>query len=191
MKNIRLTLLSILFLNASCAQKDNTIVSPKIKNYELVNIFEKVEIPWSIEFLDEETIIYAEKKGEIFIINDGKSIKIQNVPEIYLRGQGGLMDLELHPKFNENKLIYMSYATGSRDEGGGNTAISRGKLIGNQLVDVKLIYKAEGNSTRGQHFGSRLQFDNDGKLFFTIGDRGNRDKLLKDLTLDGGKTLQN
>ncbi|MFL2612015.1 MAG: PQQ-dependent sugar dehydrogenase [Flavobacteriaceae bacterium] len=187
MKNIKLILLSILFLNASCAQKDKTIVSPKINNYELVNVFEKVDIPWSIEFLDEETIVYAEKKGEIFIIKDGKSTKIQNVPEVYLRGQGGLLDLELHPNFSENKLIYMSYASGSRDEGGGNTAICRAKLIGNQLVDVKLLYKAEGNSTKGQHFGSRLQFDNNGKLFFAIGDRGNRDKLPQDLTLDGGK----
>ena len=160
MKNIKLILLSILFLNASCAQKDKTIVSPKINNYELVNVFEKVDIPWSIEFLDEETIVYAEKKGEIFIIKDGKSTKIQNVPEVYLRGQGGLLDLELHPNFSENKLIYMSYASGSRDAGGGNTAICRAKLIGNQLVDVKLLYKAEGNSTKGQHFGSRLQFDN-------------------------------
>jgi glucose/arabinose dehydrogenase len=168
MNNIKLILLSILFLNASCAQKDNTIVSPKINNYELVNVFEKVDIPWSIEFLDDETIIYAEKKGEIFIIKDGKSIKIQNVPEVYLRGQGGLLDLELHPNFSENKLIYMSYASGSRDDGGGNTAISRAKLIDDQLVDVKLLYKAEGNSTKGQHFGSRLQFDNDGKLFFAI-----------------------
>ena len=59
MNTIKLILLSILFLNASCAQKDNTIVSPKIKNYELVNVYEKVDIPWSIEFIDEETIIYA------------------------------------------------------------------------------------------------------------------------------------
>ncbi len=194
MKNIKIILLLLLFLNISCAQfgetwikEDKTIVKPNETNYTIENIFDDVEIPWSIEFINEETIIYAEKKGEIFMIKEGKSTKIDNVPEVYFRGQGGLLDLELHPNFQENKFIYMSYASGSKDLGGGNTAVSRAKLINNKLVDIELLYKGEENSTKGQHFGTRLQFDKNGKLFFAIGDRGNRDKLPQDISLDGGK----
>ncbi len=194
MKNIKIILLLLLFLNISCAQfgetwikEDKTIVTPNGTNYTIENIFDDVEVPWSIEFINEETIIYAEKKGEIFMINKGKSTKIDNVPEVYFRGQGGLLDLELHPDFQENKFIYISYASGSKDLGGGNTAVSRAKLINNKLVDIELLYKGEENSTKGQHFGTRLQFDKNGKLFFAIGDRGNRDKLPQDISLDGGK----
>ena len=194
MKNIKIILLLLLFLNISCAQfgetwikEDKTIVKANGTNYTIENIFDDVEVPWSIEFINEETIIYAEKKGEIFMINEGKSTKIDNVPEVYFRGQGGLLDLELHPDFQENKFIYMSYASGSKDLGGGNTAVSRAKLINNKLVDIELLYKGEENSTKGQHFGTRLQFDKNGKLFFAIGDRGNRDKLPQNISLDGGK----
>jgi len=190
MKNIKLTLLCFLFLNASCAQKDNSIVSPNEKNYEIVNVYKDVDIPWSIEFLDENTIIYAEKKGEIYIVKNNTAVKVENVPNVYFRGQGGLLDLELHPDFKNNSLIYMSYASGSREQGGGNTAIARAKLIDNTLTDIEVLYKGEENSTKGQHYGSRLQFDKDGFLFFTIGDRGNRDKNPQNLELDGGKVYR-
>ena len=190
MKNIKLTLLCFLFLNASCAQKDNSIVSPSEKNYEIVNVFKDVDIPWSIEFLDKNTIIYAEKKGEIYIVKNNTAVKVENVPEVYFRGQGGLLDLELHPDFKNNNLIYMSYASGSREQGGGNTAVARAKLIDNTLTDIEVLYKGEENSTKGQHYGSRLQFDKDGFLFFTIGDRGNRDKNPQNLELDGGKVYR-
>ena len=60
----------------------------------------------------------------------------------------------------------MSYASGSREQGGGNTAIARAKLIDNTLTDIEVLYKGEENSTKGQHYGSRLQFDKDGFLFY-------------------------
>jgi len=142
MKNIQILIFLILSINISCAQlgetyirDDETINIPETINYEIKNIYSDVEIPWSIEFLNNETIIYAEKRGEIFIIKDGKSIKVENVPEIYLRGQGVLLDLELHPNYANNNLIYISYALGSREDGGGNTAVSRAKLIQNKLTD--------------------------------------------------------
>ena len=190
MKNLKLTLLCFLFLNISCAQKDNSIVSPSEENYEIINVYKDVDIPWSIEFLDENTIIYAEKKGEIYVVKNNNAVKVENVPQVYFRGQGGLLDLELHPNFKNNKLIYMSYASGSREQGGGNTAIARAKLINNKLTEVEVLYKGEENSTKGQHYGSRLQFDRDGFLFFTFGDRGNRDKNPQNLELDGGKVYR-
>ena len=190
MKNLKLTLLCFLFLNASCAQKDNSIVSPSEENYEIINVYKDVDIPWSIEFLDENTIMYAEKKGEIYIVNNNDAVKVENVPQVYFRGQGGLLDLELHPDYKNNNLIYMSYSSGSRDQGGGNTAIARAKLIDYTLTEIEVLYKGEENSTKGQHYGSRLQFDKDGFLYFTIGDRGNRDKNPQNLELDGGKVYR-
>ena len=182
-------LLLLLFINISCAQDDTTINETKDEIYDLELIHPTKNIPWSIEFIDEKTIIYTEKRGNIFIVGENNVNEVTGLPAIYERGQGGLMDIELHPNFKENNLIFLSYASGNR-ESGGNTAIASAKLIENKLVNLKLLYKGEENTTRGQHFGSRIQIDNDGYLYFTIGDRGNRDVNPQDLKKDGGKVYR-
>ena len=97
------------------------------------------------------------------------------------------MDIELHPDYENNGWIYLSYASTEGNGKGGNTAIMRGKLSNNKLVQQEKLYKASPNSTRGQHFGSRIEFDRDGYLLFSIGERGNRDVNPQDITRDGGK----
>jgi len=112
---------------------------------------------------------------------------INNIPEIYVRGQGGFLDIELHPNYEENGWIYFSYSSSEGDGKGGNTAIMRAKLEGNSLINLEQLYKGVPNTTKGQHFGSRLEFDTKGYLYFSIGDRGNRDVNPQDVTRDGGK----
>ena len=187
--NMKKIILLLLVINFSCAQEDSTINEPENNIYELELIHPTKNIPWSIEFIDEKTIIYTEKRGNIFIVNDDNIVEVKGIPSIYERGQGGLMDIELHPDFKENNLIFLSYASGDR-ESGGNTAIASANLIDGKLINLKVLYKGEENTTRGQHFGSRIQLDNDGFLYFTIGDRGNRDVNPQDLKKDGGKVYR-
>ena len=97
------------------------------------------------------------------------------------------MDIELHPNYKSNGWLYLSYASSNDNNRGANTTIMRAKLQGNKLIDKDIIYKALPNTTAGQHFGSRIEFDNDGYLFFSIGERGDRDTNPQDITRDGGK----
>jgi glucose/arabinose dehydrogenase len=97
------------------------------------------------------------------------------------------MDIILDPEYDTNGWIYFSYASSKGETDGGNTAIGRAKLKDNSLVDFQELYKAYPNSKKGQHFGSRLAFDNEGYLYFSIGDRGNRDENPQDITRDCGK----
>ena len=187
--NMKKIILLLLVINFSCAQEDSTINEPENKVYDLELIHPTKNIPWSIEFIDEKTIIYTEKRGNIFIVSDDDIVEVEGIPSIYERGQGGLMDIELHPNFKENNLIFLSYASGDR-ESGGNTAIASANLVDGKLINLKVLYKGEENTTRGQHFGSRIKLDNDGFLYFTIGDRGNRDVNPQDLNKDGGKVYR-
>ena len=100
------------------------------------------------------------------------------------------MDITLHPDYETNGWIYMSYASEQGEGSGGNTTIMRAKLSNNTLIDKEILYKASPNSRRGVHFGSRIVFDNDGYLYFTIGDRGNRDVNPQDITRDCGKVYR-
>lgn len=131
-------------------------------------------------------MLINEKEGRIILFNKGKKTEISGAPEIHLWGQGGLLDVELHPNYKTNGWIYFSFASSDGNKKGGNTAIMRAKLKNNTLIDKQLLYKATPNTTKGQHFGSRIVFK-DNYLFFTIGDRGNRDENPQDLTKDGGK----
>ncbi|MCL4149500.1 UNVERIFIED_CONTAM: hypothetical protein GTU68_004782 [Idotea baltica] len=132
-------------------------------------------------------MLITEKSGELIHFKNGVKIEIGGVPEIYKRGQGGLLDIIVHPHFKENSFVYFSYASQDGEGDGGNTAIMRAKLVDNSLTETKLLYKAGPNTTKGQHFGSRLAFDNEGYLYFSVGDRGNRDENPQDITKDGGK----
>jgi glucose/arabinose dehydrogenase len=97
------------------------------------------------------------------------------------------MDIILDPDYSSNGWIYFSYASSKGATEGANTAIGRAKLKEDQLIDFQELYKAYPNSRKGQHFGSRLAFDNEGFLYFSIGDRGNRDVNPQDITRDCGK----
>src|SRR5690606_28127824 len=138
-------------------------------------------------FLPAGSMLITEKAGKLIHFQDGQKIEVGNVPTVYNRGQGGLLDVVLHPEYANNGWIYISYASEDCEDKGGNTAIIRAKLNNNSLTDTQLLYKATPNTTGGNHFGSRIAFDDKGYLFFSIGERGERDVNPQDITRDGGK----
>jgi len=176
----------ILCSTLACAQDKNPINTQN--SHEV--IVADLNIPWGFTFLPDESMLITEKSGELIHFKNGTKTSITGLPEIYVRGQGGLMDIILHPNYNTNGWIYFSYASSDGDESGGNTAIARAKLNNNSLTDLEILYKATPNTTKGQHFGSRLVFDTNNYLYFTIGDRGNRDENPQDITRDGGKVYR-
>ena len=170
----------------ACAQDKNPV---NTKNTFKV-VVPELNIPWGFVFLPDESILITEKEGKLIHFKKGKKTEITGLPEIYVRGQGGLLDISLHPHYKENGWIYFSYASPKGEDEGGNTAIMRAKIKDNALVEKQLLYKAEPNTTKGQHFGSRIVFDKNGYLFFTIGERGNREINPQDVTRDCGKVYR-
>ncbi|WP_458627230.1 PQQ-dependent sugar dehydrogenase [Winogradskyella sp. PC D3.3] len=182
--NIKSIILGLIITTTIAYAQDK---NPKNLENSHKIIVSDLNIPWSFTFLPDESILITEKSGELIHFKNGKKTSISGLPEIYVRGQGGLLDIILHPNYNENGWIYFSYASPEGDGNGGNTAIARAKLNDNVLTNLQVLYKASPNTTKGQHFGSRLVFDDDGYLFFSIGERGNRDENPQDITRDGGK----
>ena len=176
-------IISLVILGVfACAQNQN---KDSENEYEL--IVPDLNNPWGFTFLPDNSILVTEKKGKLIHFKNGLKTEVTGLPEIYVRGQGGLMDIVLHPNYNENGWIYISYASPEGEGNGGHTAIMRGKIKNTQFTDKQLLYKASPNSTAGQHFGSRIVFDNNNYLFFSIGERGNRDLNPQDISRDGGK----
>ena len=148
-----------------------------------VNVLtQDLEYPWGMAFLPDGRILITEKQGRLRIFQNGYLLEdhVEGLPVIDAYGQGGLLDVALHPDYDENGWIYFSYA-GSGD-GGLGTEVGRARLKGNKLVDWQTLFTLKPKSGSGRHFGSRLLFNEQGDLFFTIGDRGsrNRAQLLDD-----------
>jgi glucose/arabinose dehydrogenase len=124
----------------------------------------------------------------LFENNELREEPISGIPEVWARGQGGLLDIALHPEYQENGWLYITYSSPEGGEG-ANTALMRAKLNEDrtELINKEVLYKAEPNTSRGQHFGSRITFDDEGYLYFSIGDRGNRDVNPQDISRDAGK----
>ncbi|MFD0798557.1 PQQ-dependent sugar dehydrogenase [Maribacter chungangensis] len=189
MKNSMLSLcLFVVMLNSSCAQDpENKAVSASVIPFTAELFVDELQIPWGFAFLPDNSLLITEKSGKLIHFSNGKKSIISNTPEVYQRGQGGLLDVVVHPKYAENGWIYISYSSEDGDEKGGNTTLMRAKLKDNALVENEILYKAGPNTTKGQHFGSRIAFDNEGYLYFSVGDRGARDENPQDITRDGGK----
>jgi len=179
----------ILTFFISCAQTDDTINIPTSINYTVTNIHQTEFVPWSIEFVNNDTFLYTERRGKMFIVSDGQSTEISNIPSVYQKNQGGLLDIELHPNFDQNNTLFFSFSKGNKEDG-ANTAIASAKLIDNSLQEVEILYVGKEMTNASLHFGSRLQFDDEGYLYFTIGDRGNRNKNPQDITRDAGKVYR-
>lgn len=189
MKNsVFISSLCVVLFNFSCAQNiKNQVVSAKKIPFSAELLIDEMHIPWGFTFLPDGGILVTEKSGELIHFKNGKKTTIENIPKVYVRGQGGLLDIELHPNYETNGWLYISYASAEGEGKGGHTALMRAKLESNSLVNKELLYKASPNTTKGQHFGSRIEFDDDGYLFLSIGERGARDVNPQDLNRDGGK----
>ncbi len=184
--------ISLGIFATSCAQqKIKEIAIEKLDEpYQYEVVVPELETPWGMAFLPSGGILVTEKRGELLLVENGITTSIQNVPNVSYRGQGGLLDVELHPNFNENHWVYLSYASPEGEETGAHTAIARGQLKGNSLENFEVLYKASPNTRGGNHFGSRIEFDNEGYLYFTIGERDIRDVNPQDITRDGGKVYR-
>ena len=190
---------TLLFIGSwltSCAQDPRIDDVPITEYSELKTelIASGIEIPWGMAWLPNGDMLVTEKEGTLYRIHaqedtttEHKKTRITGVPEVYLRGQGGLLDVLVHPQFEQNNWIYLSYASEEGPGEGGHTAIARATLQNDQLTDLRVLYKATPNTTAGQHFGSRMVFGADSNLYFTIGERGERDINPQDLQRDGGK----
>ncbi|MCZ6758451.1 MAG: PQQ-dependent sugar dehydrogenase [Bacteroidetes bacterium] len=140
-------------------------------DFSVVTVAGGLEHPWSIAFLPDGDILVTERSGRLRIIRDGVLMEnpVAGVPEVHAQGQGGLLDVVLHPNFSSNRLLYLSYSKPLEDEDGATTVVARAHFENDRLTDVEELFEADSRG-RG-HYGSRLAFDSEGFLFITVGDR--------------------
>jgi glucose/arabinose dehydrogenase len=147
-----------------------------------------MDVPWGMEFLPDGDILISERAGILYRYTGKRLQVITGLPPILARGQGGLMDLRLHPDYEDNGWLYIAFSEPSEDDPReGCTSVMRARLEGNMLVDGEVIFDGIPDSRRGQHWGCKLEFDREGYLWFGIGDRGNRDGNPQTLENDAGK----
>jgi glucose/arabinose dehydrogenase len=147
--------------------------------FRIVTVAEGLVNPWSMAFLPNGDLLITERPGRLRVVRNGvlQPEPISGVPAVRARGQGGLLEVALHPDFASNQLVYLTFSKPNADGGEGTTAVVRGRLENNQLTGVQEIFEARAWSGGGNHFGSRLAFDGRGHLFITVGDRGVRPNL--------------
>ena len=145
--------------------------------------------PWGLAFLPDGRMLVTERSGTLRLVSkDGKlSPPLSGVPKVVVAGQGGLLDVAIDPDFKSNSLVYLTYS--EPGEGGAGTAVARGKLGESGLDGVEVIFRQEPKVGGGNHFGSRLVFAPDGKLFVTLGERFTFTPA-QDLTNDLGKIVR-
>jgi len=173
------TFLFILFLSlvmSNCSgQKDQPHNNPDPAASHPVRaeiLAEGLENPWSMAFLPDGRILIAERPGRlrVFADNELKEQEIEGLPPVWPNGQGGLLDIVLHPDFETNQLVYLAYA--SQENGLGNTTIARAMLEGNSLSKPEVLFRGHPLTAAEYHFGCRIVFDSMNHFYFPIGDRG-------------------
>ncbi|MEO1717316.1 MAG: PQQ-dependent sugar dehydrogenase [Planctomycetota bacterium] len=166
---------------ASCSQPEGPVTPTGETALETGWTMTEISIglmkPWGAAWLpDGETILVTEKEGRLRVIENGqlRGTVVKGVPEdVFASGQGGLMDIQLHPEFEDNRLVYMTLSTGTRQA--NRTELVRGRLNEDlsALEDVERLFKVSSDKEGGQHFGSRILWLDDGTLLMSIGDGGN------------------
>jgi glucose/arabinose dehydrogenase len=161
---------------------------------EVTPIVTGLEHPWALAFLpDRQGMLVTERAGNLRRVTaDGKlSAPISGVPEVWAKGQGGLLDVALSPDFKQDRTVYLSYAEGGGLGDKAGTAVGRGRLSEDltSLKDFQVIFRQEPKLSVGNHFGSRLVFDREGYLFITLGENNDR-PTAQDLDKLQGKVVR-
>ncbi|MBI4527846.1 MAG: PQQ-dependent sugar dehydrogenase [Deltaproteobacteria bacterium] len=149
-----------------------------------------LEHPWGLAFLPQGGMLVTERPGRLRRVDkDGRvSEPLSGVPEVFARGQGGLLDVALSPAFAQDRLVYLSFA--EPGEGGAGTAVARGRLGEAGLENTLVIWRQQPKVGGGNHWGSRIVFRADGTFFVTLGERFDYSEKAQDLSVTLGKIVR-
>lgn len=166
------------------------MVASEVQKFTIDTVVKGLNVPWGMAFLPNGDMLISERSGTLHRFSGGKIIEpVTGLPEIMAIGQGGLLDIALHPDYPANGWIYFSYSAlssgGSRPT--GNTAIMRARLDGTTLLDREVLFTGEPATDRNYHFGCKIAFDGKGHIFFGIGDRGQHFDFPQKLDNHNGK----
>src|SRR5688572_29749780 len=147
--------------------------------------------PWSLAFLPGGDMLVTERPGRLRLVHGGvlDPTPVSGVPTPHVAALAGLLEVALHPKFAENRVVYLAYSKGRTEDKRSTTALARGRLEGTALVDVRDIFVANTWSVSNTHYGGRIAFDRDGYLFLTVGERQEQERAQKPEE-HGGKVLR-
>ena len=163
--------LALAAVAALCAQAQAQVFESEEHRFRVVTVVAGVKHPWSIAFLPGGDMLFTQRTGELRLVRDGMLLEqpLAGVPDALVRGQGGLQEVAVHPDFEVNRIVYLSY---SKAEGNRNTtALVRARLEGDRLHQVEEIFEADAWSAAPGHYGAKIAFDGDGHLFLSVGDR--------------------
>ena len=167
----------------------NVTVQSEKHAFKLETVVEGVTLPWAVDFLPDGRMLVTEKAGTLRLVEKGQLLPapVAGVPPVIADGQGGLLDIGVHPDYAKNGWIYLSYSDKGGD-GSAMTRVVRGKLKEGQWVEQETLFQAPMETYRkgGNHFGTRFVFNGKGQVFFSIGERGHQDDA-QDLTRPNGK----
>lgn len=160
---------------AACAEAEDRIVETPSGPVRVHMVADGLVHPWGLAFLPDGRMLVTERPGRLRIVGTDGTVSppLDGVPEVYAVGQGGLLDVALHPRFVENRLVYLSYAEAGA--GGAGTALARGRLEEGGLAGTQVIFRQTPKVEGDHHFGSRVVFAPDGTLFLTLGERNKQD----------------
>ncbi len=177
------------WLRARVAPASVPVVRSSQGKYKAEVVLEGLESPWAIVPAPDGRLFITERPGRLRIVQNGRmrSAPVPGVPRVSDQGQSGLLDMALHPGFATNRLIYLAYTMDS--DAGLMTRIARFRETPDGLKEMKLIFPGFAGSDKPKHFGSRMVFGRDGKLYFTLGERGEGERA-QDLMDLNGKTLR-
>lgn len=179
----------VAWLRARVTPSMVPVVESSKGKYKVEVVFEGIESPWAIVPTPDGRVFITERPGRLRVVqNDALSAApVPGVPRVSYQGQGGLLDMALHPDYASNRFVYLAYTIDS--DAGLMTRIARFKETPQGLKDMKIIFPGFPGSDKPKHFGSRMVFGPDGKLYVTLGERG-EGKRAQDLMDLNGKTLR-
>jgi glucose/arabinose dehydrogenase len=167
------------------------LTAPVIKDsYRVVEIASGLDHPYALAFLPDGSILVTERAGRLRVIRDGKLVKapVTGVPPVHHQRQAGLFDVVLHPKFAENRVLYLTYAHGTRDANA--TRVARATYDGTSLSNLQVIFEAAPLKNTSAHYGGRMVFLPDGTFVLTIGDGFEMRESAQDISSHLGKIVR-
>lgn len=179
-RSLFLLLLCSLACLSTWAQERSTVINSEKHSFRLNTLLTGLENPWSLAFLPDGRMLITERAGRLRLVNQEFKLDpkpIEGLPEVVAQGQGGLFDVVLHPQYAQNGWIYWAY--NASGPGGWGTALARGKLVGQRMTEVQVLFSMQPKTRSSFHFGGRIVFDQTGMVYLTLGDRGENDRAQK------------